>query len=476
MTGFWGRGPRSGRGRTADEQFASVMMRVSPDACYVFSDGKLVNCNPATEAMLKGPRDKIIGLTPLDIAAKTQADGRPTAEMLPGIMADLKTNGVTRFEWRMRRLDGSEFPAFVTLIADKIDGSDVIMTFTVDLTMMVELREEQERQRAEADREAHARAEAFEHLTDGLERIAEGDLTVSLKGRMPAAFAKVAEDFDGAVARLAEAISDVASTVQTVDAATQEIAARSGDLARRTEQQAAAIEQTVASLSTLASAVEQTSKNSDKAEQMVKSADTRARSGGSIVAKAVEAMHRIDASSRQVNQIVSVIDEIAFQTNLLALNAGVEAARAGESGKGFAVVAQEVRALAQRSAEAAKEIKGLIATSSEEVKTGVDLVSDSGRSLEEIVNDVSAITEIIDQIASSSREQAGGLRELSATSDQMDKIIQENAALVEENTASAQALACDTRHLGEVVDRFSLSDASNASSARGASAPIRRAA
>ena len=122
MSGFWGKGPRGGRKGSADEQFASVMMRVSPDACYVFCDGKLINCNPATEALLKGPRDKIVGLTPLDIAAKTQPDGRSSSEAIAGIFADVKTNGITRFEWRMRRLDGTEFPAFVTLVADKIDG------------------------------------------------------------------------------------------------------------------------------------------------------------------------------------------------------------------------------------------------------------------------------------------------------------------------------------------------------------------
>ncbi|MDX1732388.1 MAG: methyl-accepting chemotaxis protein, partial [Aurantimonas coralicida] len=181
--------------------------------------------------------------------------------------------------------------------------------------------------------------------------------------------------------------------------------------------------------------------------------------------KAVAAMGQIEQSSEKINSIISGIDEIAFQPNLLALNAGVGAARAGEAGKGFAVVAQEVRGLAQRSAEAAKEIKTLIATSREQVGTGVELVTASGKSLEEIVSEVSAMAEVISTIASSAREQATSLREVSGAADQMDKVTQQNAAMVEEATAASQTLANETDELAHAMAKFSTS-AGNAGARR----------
>ncbi|MBO0906070.1 methyl-accepting chemotaxis protein [Jiella sonneratiae] len=288
----------------------------------------------------------------------------------------------------------------------------------------------------------------------GFDRLSAGDLTVRMTGAVAPEFEPIRAKFNSSVAALEGAIGQVLSSVGSIRTGLSEITVASNDLAQRTEQQAASLEETVAALGEVTSAVNQTADGAGHAQTVATSARRKAEKGGAIVAEAVEAMSQIEASSQQINQIIGVIDEIAFQTNLLALNAGVEAARAGEAGKGFAVVAQEVRALAQRSAEAAKEIKGLIQTSSEQVSAGVDLVTASGKSLEEIVAEVSSMTDVIGRIADSAREQATSLREVSGAADQMDKVTQQNAAMVEESTAAAQTLAKETEELAGVMAQF----------------------
>jgi len=226
------------------------------------------------------------------------------------------------------------------------------------------------------------------------------------------------------------------------------------DLSRRTEQQAATLEETAAALDEITALVGNTSSSVDRAHDAVVAASDEAARSGEIVTGAVRSMDLIAKSSDEIGQIIGVIDEIAFQTNLLALNAGVEAARAGDAGRGFAVVASEVRALAQRSADAAKEIKALIAPSSDQVRQGVDLVGKTGVALTAIVGRVAEVDELMKTIHLSAREQATGLDEVNRAVNQMDQVVQQNAAMVEQSTAATHSLKTETEELTRLIARF----------------------
>ncbi|MCQ1854754.1 methyl-accepting chemotaxis protein [Neorhizobium galegae] len=321
-----------------------------------------------------------------------------------------------------------------------------------------EAREAQEHQRQRQSAIDSAKGEdlrAFVHaIEEGFNRLAGGDLTVRMDGAVAAEFEPIRAKFNSSVGNLEEAIGSVVGAVGTIRAGLQEISIASNDLAKRTEQQAASLEETVAALGQVTSAVNDSAGGASRAQGVASLAQQKAQRGGEIVASAVAAMAAIEGSAEQISRIIGVIDDIAFQTNLLALNAGVEAARAGEAGRGFAVVAQEVRGLAQRSADAAKEIKTLISTSSAQVKQGVELVTASGKSLDDIVGEVAQMSTFVNTISSSTSEQAMSLREVAASADQMDKVTQQNAAMVEETTAAAQSLTQETDSLADMMARF----------------------
>ncbi|WP_421581313.1 methyl-accepting chemotaxis protein [Shinella sp. M31] len=322
------------------------------------------------------------------------------------------------------------------------------------------------RKRAEAERihlqeaaEAAAQArlqQATAGLAGGLRRLASGDLSFQLTEPFAPDFEQLRHDLNSAVAELGATLGAVAQSSGSIDDGSREISVSADDLSKRTEQQAASLEETAAALDEITANVANSTKRADEARNVAGEANRSAQKSGEIVAGAIEAMKRIEHSSGQISNIIGVIDEIAFQTNLLALNAGVEAARAGEAGKGFAVVAQEVRELAQRSAQAAREIKDLIRNSTAEVEGGVRLVQDTGASLQAIGLHVATINQHMDAIAISAREQSVGLSEVNTAVNQMDQVTQRNAAMVEETNAASASLANEAVRLRDQISRFVL--------------------
>lgn len=295
-------------------------------------------------------------------------------------------------------------------------------------------------------------------LGEMLARLSMGDLTRKIDANYSGRYGELKNSANETVDRLAETLANIKFSSGEVQTASGEIASASEDLARRTEQAAASLEETSASTETLSVTVQQNADNARKASDLAASANSSATKGGEVVERAVTAMSGIDASAKRITEIIAVIDEIAFQTNLLALNASVEAARAGDAGKGFAVVAQEVRGLAQRSAEAAGDIKNLIQDSNAQVEDGVQLVNSAGSSLAEIVESIGKVAEIVREIADASHEQTVGVSDINGSVSNMDAMTQQNAAMVEETTAAARALSSQADALAEQIRSFKLAD------------------
>ena len=302
-------------------------------------------------------------------------------------------------------------------------------------------------------------AQATGGLAEGLKRMANGDLGFELTQSFSPEFETLRHDFNAAVTQLRTTLQAVSEVTVSIDGGSRELSQAASDLSRRTEQQAAALEETAAALDEITANVSQSSKRAEEARSKASEANSSADRSAKVVSEAVAAMQRIEESSGQISNIIGVIDEIAFQTNLLALNAGVEAARAGEAGKGFAVVAQEVRELAQRSAQAAREIKELIRHSAGEVEGGVRLVTETGEALKVIGQHVNDINVQLDAIATSAREQSVGLAEVNAAVNQMDQTTQQNAAMVEQSTAASSSLALEADRLRQLVGKFQVGDA-----------------
>ncbi len=342
-------------------------------------------------------------------------------------------------------------------------------------------RTEAERQAAAAKAIAEQQELVVQSFGVGLDRLAGGDLTYRVNDDLPVEYETLRQNFNVALTKLQDTMKVIVGNADGIRAGSREITNASDDMAKRTEQQAAGLEETAAALEEITATVKRTAEGAKEARRVVNVAKTDAESGGQVVSEAVAAMGEIEKSSAQIGNIIGVIDEIAFQTNLLALNAGVEAARAGEAGRGFAVVAQEVRALAQRSADAAKEIKALINASTEQVDAGVTLVGRTGEALQRIVAQVAQINGVVAEIAASAQEQATGLEQVNVAVSQMDQATQQNAAMVEESTAASHALSREADNLTSLMGQFSVGQQTRAAATptqpqRPAPRPMARAA
>jgi len=316
-------------------------------------------------------------------------------------------------------------------------------------------REQAEAAQSEAIRQE--RAVVVSSIGVALARLADMDLAYRITADIPAAYRELKTDFNAAMAQLEQAMRAVMAGIVVIRGGAQEIAKAADELSMRTEQQASSLEETTTAVEQIASTVKTAADGAAHAQAAVAAADEDAKNSALIVGEAIEAMDAIAHSARQINQIVGVIDDIAFQTNLLALNAGVEAARAGDAGRGFAVVASEVRGLSQRSAEAAREIKTLIAESTRHVGAGVKQVGETGRALERLLAQVAEINAVVADIAAGAKEQASGLGEVNVAINQIDAMTQRNATMVGDSTAATHRLWQETEQLSRLIGQFRLS-------------------
>jgi len=332
-------------------------------------------------------------------------------------------------------------------------------------------RERVEREVAKAE-DTRAVQQAVDILAGCLHKLSDGDLTVRINQAFPGTLDKVRLDFNASIEKLSSTLGQLRDETSGIEASSAEMRSATDDLSKRTEQQAASLEETSAALEEITTTVRGSSAKADEAAEIARRAQASTETSSKVVSDAVDAMGHIEQASSEISKIINVIDEIAFQTNLLALNAGVEAARAGEAGKGFAVVAQEVRELAQRSANAAKDIKALITKSGVAVAGGVSLVRETGKALGEISQQVTHINSHIAAIALAAREQSTALGEINSSVNQMDQFTQKNAAMVEETTAVTHRLADSAQNLAGLIGQFRMAEGGRFAAAPRPVAPV----
>ncbi len=404
--------------------------------------------------------DAALTLKPLSDLSKDLSADKLTAAVQSKNMLPVEINGRQRLltvapisgsNWMLVvALDESEAMAPIrTMLTTSVLSSIVVLAIAVALLAAVLTQ----------------RLRRLTQVRDAMHEVGagDGDLSRRIDAQGEDELAQIAASFNSFAGKLSGVLAQIRDASGSVRVAAEEIATGNHDLSGRTELTASSLQQTSASMQQLTETVRHNADSARQANQLVAQASSVAQHGGQVVGNVVTTMDQINAASRKINDIIGVIDGIAFQTNILALNAAVEAARAGEQGRGFAVVAGEVRSLAQRSAEAAREIKTLINTSVEQVENGSRLVHDAGTTMNDIVTSVQRVTDIMAEITASTNEQSTSINEVGQAVAQLDQMTQQNAALVEESAAAAQSLKDQSVRLSEVVGTFRLStDASHA--------------
>ena len=418
-------------------------------ACDFSMDGRVLRAN---ESLLR-----LLGCTAVELAGRSHRALVSPKEAAwsdaQAIWERLGRGEIVPGKFHLLGKDGREcwIRGAYTPVRDEAGRTVKATLFGVDVTASIAEREALETENHQAHEEQSA---LIRILADHLHKVADGDLTAVIDAQVSGAYKAIKDDFNAAILAIRDAMRGISAAGEQLRTGSGEIAHAADQLSQRTEQQAASLEETAAALDQITATVKRSAEGAGQASKAASAARIDAERSGEVVQQAVEAMSQIETSSKQIAQIIGVIDEIAFQTNLLALNAGVEAARAGEAGRGFAVVAQEVRALAQRSADAAREIKTLISNSNDHVDHGVKLVGETGEALGDIVGKVAQIDSLINEIARSSSEQATGLNQVNAAVNQMDQVTQRNAAMVEQTNAAAASLLSEAEQLGASIARF----------------------
>nr|WP_314732211.1 methyl-accepting chemotaxis protein [Aliiroseovarius crassostreae] len=412
-------------------------------------DGEIMSCNAHFSDLLGREIESLPGLAFEELYSGSDGDSKKFQQVIKQV-----SQGASLYDhFVLTGSDGSQLVIDGGFVPVRdLDGR--LMRIVLIATDVTETRREIEASEVRRAEMEAAQNRVVDALRDGLSRLSDGDLTTEITDAFSENYEQLRHDFNRAVDNLLTAMRGVVENAEMIQGEASEISNAADDLSQRTERQAATLEETATALDELTSSVRSAADGAAHASEVVESARKNAEVSGEVVREAVEAMGEIETSSLQISKITGVIDDIAFQTNLLALNAGVEAARAGEAGRGFAVVASEVRALAQRSSDAAREINELISASGSQVKRGVHLVDQAGEALVGIVESVSEISRNVGEIAISAREQSAGLAEINEAVNQLDQVTQQNAAMFEQTTAASHSLTCEAQTLTSTMSRF----------------------
>ncbi|MFT9447959.1 methyl-accepting chemotaxis protein [Gluconobacter japonicus] len=365
-------------------------------------------------------------------------DALPSGKVLPELLA---------IQDRLKRVQ-------IDLLASNRDTTEARKALS-------QAEEKSESERKNAQEEIDSLEKFTDTLGVALSKLRAGCLDYRIEEVFQGRYERLRLDFNTTVEEFQKIFMSLNDSVSTISSGSAEIASAADDLARRTEQQVSRLEETTLSVGAVTEAVKKTAESATHASAVARQTVEQAESSGEVMAAATAAMLDIQGSSKQIGQILGLLDDITFQTNLLALNAGVEAARAGEAGRGFAVVATEVRALAQRSADAAKDIKSLITSSTQQISKGTVLVQETGEAMKKIVGNVGEISFLISEIATTAQKQANNLSEISTSVSQMDQNTQQNAAMVEEATAASHNLSAEAAELLQIVHHFHLCEKDN---------------